>query len=192
MGCKPSDARRDRTVRRSHPRHCGLFSYALGVTSLIGFPNPVNEKAARSVAGGVVVLSTLAIVLDWHWLLVPIAAGFWLRVASGPRFSPLGQLATKVIAPRLGEPRLVPGPPKRFAQTIGAFTTTIAAVASLALGWHAVGTVLLAVMVVFATLESVFGICVGCKIFAVLMRFGVIPPETCEACNDIWSRPAAA
>jgi hypothetical protein len=162
------------------------------MSGLIGFPNPVNEKAARSVAAGVVVLSVITIATNWHWLLIPIAVGFWLRVAAGPRFSPLGQLATKVIAPNLGEAKLVPGPPKRFAQTIGAVVTTIAAVGSLALGLHWLGTVLLAVMVVFATLESALGLCVGCQIFAVLMRVGVIPPETCEACNDIWSRPAVA
>ncbi|MDO9353046.1 MAG: DUF4395 domain-containing protein [Solirubrobacteraceae bacterium] len=162
------------------------------MSGLIGFPNPVNEKAARSVAAGVVVLSTITLVTGWHWLLILIALGFLARVASGPKLSPLGQLATKVIAPRLGEPVLVPGPPKRFAQAIGATVTSVAAVASLALGWHAVGTVALVIMVVFATLESALGLCVGCKIFSVLMRLGVIPPETCEACNDIWSRPTAA
>jgi len=31
--------------------------------SVFSFPNPVNEKAARTVAGGVVVLSVAAIVL---------------------------------------------------------------------------------------------------------------------------------
>ena len=162
------------------------------MTDLIGFPNPVNEKAARVVAGGVVLLSALSIATDWHWLLVPIALGFWARVLTGPKLSVLGQLATRIVAPLLGEPRLVPGPPKRFAQAIGAAVTTIAAVASLGFDLHAVGTVLLAMMVVFATLESVFGLCVGCRIFAVLMRLGVIPRETCEACADIWARPSAA
>jgi hypothetical protein len=158
------------------------------MSGLIGFPNPVNEKTARTVAFGVLLLSIITLATNWYWLLIPITVGFWLRVAAGPRFSPLGILANKVIAPRLGEPTLTPGPPKRFAQTIGGSVTTIAAIGSLALGWHTLGTVLLAAMVLFATLESIFAICVGCRIFAVLMRAGVIPPETCEACNDIWSR----
>jgi hypothetical protein len=44
---------------------------------------------------------------------------------------------------------------------------------------------------VAATLESVFALCIGCKIFALLMRAGVIPAGVCENCNDIgWaSRP---
>ncbi|MGH9271283.1 MAG: DUF4395 family protein, partial [Ilumatobacteraceae bacterium] len=59
----------------------------------------------------------------------PLALGFLARVLAGPTLSPLGQLATRVVAPRLGRPRLVPGPPKRFAQSIGLALTT-AAVAS--------------------------------------------------------------
>jgi hypothetical protein len=41
---------------------------------------------------------------------------------------------------------------------------------------------------VFATLESVFAICVRCMIFAWLMRRGLIPEETCEACRNISLR----
>ena len=83
---------------------------------LVGFPNPVNEKAARVVAGLVVVTALTALLTQSSWLLWLLAAGFLLRVLSGPRFSPFGLLATKVVAPRLGRPKLVPGPPKRFAQ----------------------------------------------------------------------------
>ncbi|MBN8869714.1 MAG: DUF4395 family protein [Solirubrobacterales bacterium] len=43
-------------------------------------------------------------------------------------------------------------------------------------------------MAVFATLESVFAFCVGCQIFALLMRAGIIPDEVCEACADISLR----
>ena len=60
---------------------------------------------------------------EW-WLLVPLVYGFAARVLTGPTLSPLGQLATRVITPRVRvEHRFVPGPPKRFAQGIGlAFT----------------------------------------------------------------------
>jgi hypothetical protein len=81
------------------------------------FPNPVNEKAARTVAAGVVVLCIATLVLTiafghaWIWLTVVLAYGFLARVATGPTLSPLGQLATRVVAPRLGTARPVPGPP---------------------------------------------------------------------------------
>ena len=54
---------------------------------IVGFPNPVNEKAARVVAGLVVLTAVTALVFQAGWLLWLLAAGFLLRVLSGPRFS---------------------------------------------------------------------------------------------------------
>lgn len=158
------------------------------MASVWGFPNPVNEKAARVVAGGVVLLAALTLITGWHWLIVLLAVGFAARVVAGPRFSLLGRLATQVIAPKLGLPKFVPGPPKRFAQGIGLILTTVAAVLSLGFGLTVAGTTLIAVLLLFATLEAVVGFCAGCWMFGLLMRVGVIPADTCEACNDIWSR----
>jgi len=168
------------------------------MSRLLGFPNPVNEKAARTVAAGVLTLTITTIVLGavaghrWLWLTALLAAGFLARVLTGPKLSPLGQLATRVIAPRLGPAKPVAGPPKRFAQAMGA-TMTLAAVVLLALGYTTAVFVVLALVVVAATLESVFGYCIGCKVFAGLMRIGVVPEETCSACADISLRqPQAA
>jgi len=47
---------------------------------------------------------------------------------------------------------------------------------------------LVGLIVVAATLESVFAYCIGCKVFGLLMRAGVIPPEVCVACNDLQAR----
>lgn len=137
------------------------------------------------VAGGVALLTVLTLFTGWHWLIVILALGFLARVVTGPRLSPLGQLATKVVAPRLGRPRLVPGPPKRFAQAIGLAITTTAAILSLGFGQTGATTVLLSILLLFATLESAIGFCAGCWVFGYLMRWGVIPDETCAACADI-------
>lgn len=162
------------------------------MSKLIGFPNPVNEKAARVVAGGVLLLGIATLASGWTWLLAVLAVGFWLRVAAGPRFSPLGQLATKAIAPRLGPPKLVPGPPKRFAQTIGAVLTTTGAVLALGFGLDGAATVLTALLVVAAGLESLLGVCVGCLLFGGLMRAGLVPETVCAECADLSLRRARA
>ncbi|KGN40537.1 DUF4395 domain-containing protein [Knoellia aerolata] len=156
--------------------------------TVLTFPNPVNEKAARVVAGGVVVLGVVTLLTQQWWLAVVLAVGFALRVAAGPRFSPLGRLAVHAIAPRFGAPRLVPGPPKRFAQAVGLAVSGGAAVAALGFGATGVASVLVGVLVVFATLESALGFCAGCWAFGHLMRLGVIPEETCAACNDLTLR----
>jgi hypothetical protein len=154
---------------------------------LFSFPNPVNEVSARLVAGGVVIMSLLTIGFNLKWATIVIAYGFVARVLTGPSLSPLGQLATRVVTPRLHiAPRPVAGPPKRFAQGIGvAFSVT--ALIFTALGYWGAAQVVLGMLAVAATLESVLGICLGCKAFAVLMKFGVVPEEVCERCNNIWA-----
>jgi hypothetical protein len=161
----------------------------VNVRELFSFPNPVNELSARLVAGGVVTMALAAIVFGQFWLLIPLAYGFVARVLTGPTLSPLGQLVTKVITPRLPLPaKYVPGPPKRFAQGIGATLTVAAAIAYFAFGSSGAAYVLLGAIVIAATLESVFAICLGCIVFGVFMRWGLIPNEVCERCNDIWGR----
>ena len=159
--------------------------------ALFSFPDPVNEKAARTVAAGVAAASALTLLTGWHWLLLAIAYGFVARVLTGPTLSPLGQLATRVVAPRLGAPVYVPGPPKRFAQGIGAACTVAAATFALALGWTTAANVVLAMIVVLATLEAALALCLGCEVFALLMRAGVIPERACVDCADVGRRSRA-
>ena len=156
--------------------------------NLIGFPNPVNEKAARVVAGGVVLMALTAIAFELEWLLIVIALGFLARVLTGPKLSPLGQLATRAVAPRLGEPKYVPGPPKRFAQAMGLTMSTAAVALYFLFDAHTAAWVVTSVLAGAATLESVFALCLGCQVFAGLMRLGLIPEETCQACANIWAR----
>ena len=156
---------------------------------VFAFPNPVNEYAARITAGLVVLLSVLTLLTGFGWGLAVIAAGFWLRVLFGPRISPLAQLSVKVLTPRLGKTRLVPGPPKRFAQGIGAAVSTAAALL-LALGLAPAAWILLTVLIVAASLEAFAGFCLGCAIFGFLQRRGLIPEDVCEACNNVSLRSA--
>jgi hypothetical protein len=162
------------------------------MSELFSFPNPVNEKAARTVAGFVLIASIVTLATSWYWLLVPLAYGFVARVLTGPTLSPLGRLASSYIAPRLGPAKPVSGPPKRFAQGMGAAMTTAGAILALAAGEHAIADGLLVAMIVASGLESIFAYCLGCKIFALLMRAGLVPDEICAECADIWSRPSAA
>lgn len=158
----------------------------------VGFPDPVNEVAARLVAAGVVVMVLAALLVDWRWLTAVIAYGFVARVLTGPKASPLGLLVTKVLTPRLPFPaRLVPGPPKRFAQGIGVVVSMTALVLTIAGHWGA-AQVALGLLGAAAFLEAAFAFCLGCRIFALLMRAGVIPEAVCERCNDVPGTRARA
>jgi hypothetical protein len=158
---------------------------------MFSFPNPVNEKAARFVAGVVAITAALILATGAYWLLVPLSYGFWARVLTGPTLSPLARLAMKVMG---RDPKYVPGPPKRFAQGMGAAMTTTATILWLTGSTTAAG-VLVAMVLVAATLESVLAICLGCHVFAGLMRLGLIPEAVCAECADIRlarGRPAPA
>jgi len=161
----------------------------MDLRALFSFPNPVNDVSARLVAGGVVVLAAATVGSRQEWLLPVLAYGFVARVATGPTLSPLGLFATKVVTPRLGlTPRYSPGPAKRFAQGVGAAFSVTAAVLALGFGLDAAAFALVGVVGVFAFLEAAFGLCVGCKVFALLIRTGVVPESVCLACADIWAR----
>ena len=158
------------------------------MANIIGFPNPVNEPSARVVAGGVVAMSAATIVLDQPWILVPITYGFAARVLTGPKLSPLGQLATKVVTPRLNvEHRFVPGPPKRLAQGVG-LAVSGTALALAATGRTRTAYRVLTLLIGAAGLEAFFGFCVACRAFPLLMKAGIIPEDVCKECLDIWNR----
>jgi hypothetical protein len=153
------------------------------VRSIFSFPNPVNEVAARMVAGMVVVLTLVIILTDQSWLVAVLAYGFLARVATGPTLSPMGLLATRVLAPRSGiAPRPVPGPPKRFAQTVGLVFSVTALVLFYAVESTLAAEGVLAVLVIFASMEAFLGFCTGCYVFNNLMRWGLIPRSVCEEC----------
>lgn len=155
----------------------------MSTAELFAFPHPVNEVSARLVAGTVAAMAALTIAFDVRWMTAVIAYGFIARALTGPSLSPLGQLVTRVVTPRLPvAPKMVAGPPKRFAQAIGATLSSTAAILALGFGQIGAAYVVLGMVVVAATLEAVFAFCLGCHLFALLIRAGVIPERVCERC----------
>ena len=161
------------------------------MTKRFPFPNPANETSARLVAAGVVLISTTFLLTNSTLVLVALAYGFTARVAAGPAFSPLALLVTRVVTPKLNfNHKFVPGPPKRFAQTIGLVFSSSALLLAL-LDFSLAAKLVIAGLIFAALLESVFAICLGCIAFSYLMKLGAIPESVCESCNDISLRALA-
>lgn len=153
---------------------------------IFSFPHPVNEIAARMVAGMVALLSLTIIAFDIPWLIILLAYGFLARVLTGPKMSPFGLLATRLLVPLFGNrERLVPGPPKQFAQAIGLGFSIAALVLYYFFGLGYIAYAVLGVLVVFALLESLVGFCAGCYVFGYLMRWGLVPEKICERCSNL-------
>jgi hypothetical protein len=161
------------------------------MSDLFSFPNPVNETSARLVAGGVVAMAGAAAVLDQPWVMFPLAYGFAARVATGPKLSPLGQVATRVITPRLRvEHKFSPGPPKRLAQGMGLVMSTTAVLLHYRARRPGAAKGVLGALMVAAGLEAGLGFCLGCQLFGLAMKAGIVPQSVCEECNEIWDRSA--
>ena len=161
------------------------------MTKRFPFPNPANETSARLVAAGVVLISTTFLLTNSRLVLVALAYGFAARVAAGPAFSPLALFVTRVVTPKLNfNHKFVPGPPKRFAQTIGLVFSSSALLLAL-LDFSLAAKLVITGLIFAALLESVFAICLGCIAFSYLMKLGAIPESVCESCNDISLRALA-
>lgn len=135
-------------------------------------------------------MATATVALDQPWLLVPLTYGFAARVLTGPTLSPLGQLATRVVAPRLSkEPKLVPGPPKRLAQGMGLAMSGASLVLYYGFGRKRMAYVVLGALIGASGLEALFGYCLACRMFPSLVKLGIIPATACERCAQ-WGEAA--
>jgi hypothetical protein len=159
------------------------------------FPSLVDDVTVRLIAAGVLAVSVAALATGQWWLYAVLAADFALRAGWGPQASPLARLVQRWVRPRVATaPRYTAGPPKRFAAAIGAVMTAAASALGLVglltgSTGAAVAVVLIgAVMVVFPALEAVFGVCVGCILFGLLMKTGLVPEEVCLDCADLTRR----
>ncbi|MEW1952448.1 DUF4395 domain-containing protein [Terrabacter sp. NPDC080008] len=165
--------------------------------SISRFPSVVDDVTVRLIAAVVLVVGIVALATQQWWLYAVLAVDFSLRAAIGPSASPVARLVQRWIRPAVSAPkRPTAGPPKRFAAAIGAVMTvaaTVLWVVSLVTGSSAALTAVVAigvVMVLFPALESLFGVCVGCLLFGLLMRVGLVPEEVCVECADITKRRA--
>jgi len=160
--------------------------------TIFRFPDTINETSARLVAAGVITEAVAFLVFREGWLLIPLVYGFLARVLAGPTMSPLGQFVTRVATPNLEawlkstsqpsgfESRIVPGPPKRFAQGVGLAFTSGAALAWV-VGAPLISYLLVAFLIAAATLESVFAVCLGCIVYNAIWG--------CAECSDITQEP---
>jgi hypothetical protein len=75
---------------------------------------------------------------------------------------------------------------------MGAIMSTAALVLALVAHDHIAADVVLVLFALAAGLESIFAYCVGCQLFGLLMRAGVIPEQICAECADVTGRLQSA
>jgi hypothetical protein len=103
------------------------------------------------------------------------AVVFAVGAVGGPRQHPYGRLFATFVAPRLGPVTdREPAPPLKFAQFVGLLFAVVGA-AGFAFGLPALGLVATAFALVAAFLNAAFGICLGCQLYPLVIRFRHTP-----------------
>jgi hypothetical protein len=113
-------------------------------------------------------------VLDPAFLLMLVIALLFLWGVLAPRTAPWSVLFRRIVRPRLKPPTELEDPrPPRFAQGVGLFVVTIGLVLHLAgVPWAL--PIAAAAAFVAAFLNAVFGLCLGCQLYLVLQRAGIV------------------
>lgn len=113
-------------------------------------------------------------VADPGFLLVLVIALLFVWGAASPRTAPWAVLYRRLIQPRLGPATDFEDPrPPRFAQGVGLFVTGVGLLLHLAgVPWAL--PVAAAMAFVAAFLNAVFGLCLGCQLYLLLQRAGIV------------------
>lgn len=119
-------------------------------------------------------VSVVARIVDPGFLLLLVIALLFVWGVASPRTAPWGVLFRRVVRPRLSPPTEFEDPrPPRFAQGVGLFVTAVGLVLHLAgVPWAL--PIAAAMAFAAAFLNAAFGLCLGCQLYLVLQRVGLI------------------
>jgi hypothetical protein len=111
---------------------------------------------------------------DPAFLLLLLTALLFLWGVLWPRTAPWGVLYRTAVQPRLTPPTELEDPrPPRFAQGVGLLVVGIGLVLHLA-GIPLALPIAAGAAFVAAFLNAVFGLCLGCQLYLLLQRFGLV------------------
>jgi hypothetical protein len=174
----------DRAAAASRPRGIDPRGprFAAGITSLLLLVAAFLGLTGLSTSSDLATATVAERFLDPAFLLLLVIALLFLWAVVSPRTAPWGVLYRKLIAPRLGKPSELEDPrPPRFAQGVGLFVVGVGLVLHLfGVPWAL--PIAAALAFVAAFLNAAFGLCLGCQLYLLLQRVGLVGRE----------RPAAA
>jgi hypothetical protein len=124
----------------------------------------IDSRAPRVNQAVVGVLSAVAVLTGWWWLLALLALQLVASLTLGRRWCLACLVYFELIQPRVGEGQLEDARPPRFANMVGvAFLT--AATVTYAAGWATLGAVLGGLVAILALLAAATGFCGGCEAY---------------------------
>lgn len=130
----------------------------------------VDPRGQRVAAAITTVVLAIVLITGSTWLLAVQAVIFAVGALAGLQFAPYGLLYKYLVRPRLGPPaELEDAAPPRFAQGVG-LAFALVGVVGYATGLVWLGIVATACALVAAFLNAVFGLCLGCETYLLMLR----------------------
>ena len=124
----------------------------------------VDSRAPRFNQATVGILSLVAVLTGWWFLLALLGAQLIVGLVFGRRWCLPCLAYFELVQPRFGEGPLEDSRPPRFANVVGAVFLT-AATLSYAVGLSVAGAVLGSIVAALALLAAVTGFCTGCEAY---------------------------
>ena len=154
----------------------------------------LDEREVRGASGIMLLLGFVAFVYGFvikqydvlPWITGFLMLNFLVGVAINPNYTPV-MLVAKVMTWKQ-EPLLIGAIQKRFAWSLGLLLSGAIFGMSLLLvndaSWFDSVCFLCLICLLFLFLETAFGICVGCQIYKLGVRTGIIPkPKITPRCT---------
>jgi len=150
------------------------LSTAVGSFGWYAYQPLADAVIAPGPAWAITQASLAQRILDPAFLLLLVIALLFLWSVLWQRSAPWGLLYRKIVQPRLRPPRELEDPrPPRFAQGVGLFVTAVGLVLQLAgVPWAL--PIAAAAAFVAAFLNAAFGLCLGCQLYLLLQRTGIV------------------
>ena len=124
----------------------------------------IDSRGPRTNQAAIGVLSLLAVLTGWWWLLALLALQLALGLTLGRRWCLACVAYFELIQPHLGEGRLEDARPPRFANMVGLGVLSAASLA-YALDALRLGAALGLLVAGLALLAAVTGFCAGCTAY---------------------------
>ena len=170
----PSDVSAPRGIDPRGPRFvAGITAVLLLIDVFLGLTG-LSTAYAPATGWALPQAALAARILDPAFLLLLAIALLFLWGVLSPRTAPWAVLYRAAVAPRLAAPKELEDPrPPRFAQGVGLFVAALGLVLQLfGVPWALTVAAMMAFVAAF--LNAVFGLCLGCQLYLVLQRFGII------------------
>jgi hypothetical protein len=138
----------------------------------------IDSRAPRFNQATIGVLSLIAVLTGWHWLVGLLALQLVVGLVVGRRYCLPCLAYFELVQPRFGEGPLEDSRPPRAANMVGAVVLAASALAYFA-GSDLAGTALALLVSGLALLAAATGFCTGCEAYKLGCRLTGRPFVSC-------------